>query len=91
VTSSARSAIAAATSILRDTDRTIDQPRLAKLLFYAAVFTYWSVAGEHEAGAPWAPWWPTPTHALAKNTRSARQEPRPPHSLVVMHELPRIE
>lgn len=44
--------------------RTIDGPRLAKLLTYGAVFILWSMHGEYESGAPWPPWWPIQTRAL---------------------------
>lgn len=37
----------------------------AKLLFYAAVFIMWSMAGEFAGGAPWAPWWPAQVTALS--------------------------
>ena len=44
--------------------RSIDGPRLATLLTYAAVFILWSMPGEYESGAPWPTWWPIQTRAL---------------------------
>ncbi len=48
-----------------------DAPWLAEgltesLLVYAAVFIVWSMQGELAGGAPWPPWWPIQSRALAR-------------------------